>query len=145
MEAFAADARPNGIIGTYGADFVERFCGRGAQIKGHTHNFGVLHDKQGEFKKVHEKKCFVQLLTHCEQGEGDRALPRQSQLAANEQALREFRAWQDIENAALTAPPPNGFEQKGQFLLVTNSGRWMQVIPRFALKHASSPRAMATG
>jgi len=91
------------------------------------------------------RNCFVQLLTHCEQGEGDRALPRQSQLAANEQALREFRAWQDIENAALTAPPPNGFEQKGQFLLVTNSGRWMQVIPRFALKHASSPGAMATG
>ena len=56
VEAFAADARPNGIIGTYGADFVERFCGRGAQLKGHTHNFGVLHDKQGEFKKVQEKK-----------------------------------------------------------------------------------------
>ncbi|MDA8582668.1 hypothetical protein N9L68_00515 [bacterium] len=85
-------------------------------------------------------KCPVQLLPHCEQGEGERALPRQSKLAATEQALREFRAWQDIENAASIAPPPSRVEQKWQFLLGTNSGRWMQVIPRFALKHASSPR-----
>ena len=101
-----------------------------------THNLGVLYEKQGEFKKVQERKLPVELLPHCEQEEGERALPRQSQLAATEQALRELRAWQDIENAARSSAK-TGSPKTGR---CTNSGRRMQVMPRFALKHASSPR-----